>query len=259
MISSIIHRELDPGPINAVLNHKDVRPWVANGDEPLDVSAQVADERNVFLFGEHGGVGFLQILPGVYEAHTQVLPTGRGEWTRRMTEACVRFMFTRTDAYEIVTRVPAGHIAAKAAAEAQGMKLEFTRPNGVMFRNRVVDCHILSFRVQDWIARTPELAETGQWLHDRMEAEAARLELAIPSHDPDENHNRHAGVAVEMMFGGQYTKAVTLYNRWVSIARHMRDEKIQHVHLVSTAPPIVRFDIGLMRFYADDIEVIREC
>lgn len=255
----MIRRETNAEAVNSVLNHPQVRPWVANGDEPLDVSAQIADERNHFLFGEHGGVGFLQVIPGVYEAHTQVLPSGRGEWTRALTEACVRHMFTRTDAYEIITRVPAGHYAAKAAAEAQGMRLEFTRPNGVMFRNRIVDCHILSFRVQDWVARTPALAETGQWLHERMESEALRLGIPIETHEPDENHNQYAGAAVEMMFGGQYGKGVGIYNRWVSAARHVRAGKLQHVQLVSTTPPVVRFDIGLMRFHTDDIEVILTC
>lgn len=259
MINSIVHRVTDPMEVNVIINDPAVRPWVANGNEPLDVTPQLSDDRNVFLFGEHGGVGFLQVMPGIYEAHTQVLPAGRGEWTKKLTEACVRFMFTRTEAYEIVTRVPSGHVAAKAAAEAQGMKLEFTRSNNVMFRNRVVDCHILSFRIQDWIARTPELASTGAWLHHRMESEATRLGIAVDTHEPDENHNLYVGAAIEMMFGGQYVKAVTFYNRWVSIARHMRDGALQHVQLVSTDPPTVRFDIGLMRFHADDIEVIREC
>jgi hypothetical protein len=254
-----LSRETTPGRVNAILNHPAVRPWVANGSEPLDVTAQIANTRNVFLFGEHGGVGFLQSQPGVYEAHTQVLPEGRGEWTREMTEAAVGFMFTCTDAYEITTRIPAGHIAAKAAAEAQGMRFEFTRENGVMFRNRTVDCHVYSFRVQDWVPRGSGLIEMGQWLHRRMDEEAARLGLTIPTHEDDENHNRYVGAAVRMMFGGQWQKAISFYNRWVTLARHARNGELQHVSLVSGNPLIIRFDIGLMRFHPDDIEVILPC
>lgn len=254
-----IERVTDPRTVNDVLNHRDVRPWIANGTEIIDISAQIADSRNVFLFGEHGGVGFLHAQDGVYEAHTSVMPAGRGEWTRDMTESCVRFMFTRTDAYEITTRIPKGHIAAKAAAEAQGMRFEFTRENGVVFRNRVVDCHVYSFRIQDWIPRAQGIVKTGEWLHWRMENEANRLGLDIPTHEPDENHNRYVGASVEMMFGGQFVKAVTLYNRWVTLARHIRDGQLQHVSLVSVNPLVVKFDIGFMRFHDDDIEVIRAC
>lgn len=255
----IIQRETDAQRVNEILNHPGVRPWVANGTERLDVSSQIADKRNVFLFGDNGGVGFLYTQPGVYEAHTQVLPSARGAWTRAMTEACVRYMFTRTDAYDITTRVPVGHIAAKAAAEAQGMRHEFTRPDGVVFQDRIVDCHVMSFRVQDWVARTSALAETGQWLHDRLAAEAERLSIADEGHEPDLNHNQYVGAAVEMMFGGQCQKAVSLYNRWVTAARHLRDGKLQHVALVSETPPTVRFDIGLLQFSDNDVKVIRAC
>jgi hypothetical protein len=256
----MIERQTNADRINEIVNHPAVRPYVANSNEGvLDLTATVADQRNHILCGDHGAVAFLWAQDGIYEAHTQVLPRGRGEWTRELTEACVRHMFTRTDAYEIMTRVPAGHIAAKTAAEAQGMRFEFTRPRGVMFRDRVVDCHIYSFRLQDWVARTPVLAETGEWLHERMEEEAARLALDVEPHEADDNHNRYVGAAIEMAFGGQWAKAVGFYNRWVTAARHIRNGKLQHVQLVSVDPLVVRFDIGLMRFHADDIEVIREC
>lgn len=255
----MITRETSSDRINAILNHPQVRPWVANGQDALDLTEAVSNPGNFLLMGEFGGVMFLKIQYGIYEAHTQVLPDGRGKWTRQLTEACVRYMFTRTDAYEIVTRVPAGHIAAKAAAEAQGMRHEFTRPNGTVFRDRVVDCHVYSFRVQDWVPNAPGVEQTGVWLHERMAAEAARLHIDAPTHDEDANHNRYAGAAIEMAFGGQPVKAVATYNRWVTLARHTRDGKLQHVQLVSVDPLVVRFDLGLMRFHADDIEVIQTC
>lgn len=255
----ILRRETNPTRVNDLLNHPSVRPWIANGSDRVDVSQQVMDEKNLFLFGEFGGVGFIFIQPGIYEAHTQVLPEGRGAWTRDLTESCVKYMFTRTEACDIITRVPSGHVAAKAAAEAQGMRLEFTRSNGVMFRNKIVDCHILSFRIQDWVARTTTLAETGQWLHDRMAAEADRLGLKHESHEPDLNHNQYTGAAVEMMFGGQPWKAVSLYNRWVTSARHMRNGKLQHIKLMAIDPPMVQFDIGLLQFKDNDVEVVLSC
>ena len=256
----MIKRATDAGHLNAILNHPTVRPWVApKAEGVLDLTGMVADERNVVLMGELGGCAFLWLQPGIYEVHTQVLREGRGKWTRALTEACVRHMFTRTEAYEIVTRVPAGHLAAKAAAEAQGMRFEFTRPEGCLFRDRPTDVHIYSFRLQDWVVRGDGLAETGAWLHSRMEQEADRLGITVPRHDEDPNHNRYVGAAVEMVLGGRPGKGVAFYNRWVSLARQTRGGMLQHVSLVSENPTVIRFDIGLMRFHADDIEVIRSC
>jgi hypothetical protein len=255
----MISRHLSAERINEVCNHPAVRRYVANGTEPLDLTRQVADTRNILLMGEHGGMMFLHVLDGVYECHTQVLPEGRGQWTRQLTEACMRTMFTRTDAYEIVTRVPTPHVAAKAATVAQGMTYEFTRENGVIFRDRVCDVDIYSLRIQEWVARAPGLIEVGAWLHGRMEAEAKRLGITVPPHADDENHNRYVGAAALMAFGGAGVKAVMTYNRWSTLARHMRDGEISRVSLVSAAPVVIRIDIGLLKFHTDDIEVIREC
>jgi hypothetical protein len=256
----MIERATTAAGINAVLNHPDVRPWVANAaDGAIDMTPVVADARNFVLMGDHGGCVFLFVQPGLYEVHTQVLPAARGAWTRSMTEASVRYMFTKTDAYEVVTRIPKGHVAAKAAAEVQGMRYEFTRQAGVVFRDRRVDVHIYSFRLQDWVPRGCGLLETGQWLHRRMEQEAQRLAIDTPTHDDDENHNRYVGAAVEMMFGGQVGKAIAFYNRWVTLARQARDGQLQHISLVSLQPLVIQFDIGLMQFHAGDIEVIRTC
>lgn len=256
-----VHRYFTAGRMNRILNHEAVRPWLANSGDPiLDISADVADHRNILLMGRYGGTFYRPIQEGVYEVHTAVLPDGRGEWAGRMTAASLHLMFTASDAYEVVTRVPKGHIAALAAAKAVGMKHEFTARNAVRFRDRITDLHVLGIRVQDWVASAPELVERGEWLHRRMAEEAVRLGIeAQPHDDDDESHNRYAGAAIAMVFGGQPRKAVLTYNRWVSLVRHVRNGVLQHVQLVSTDPTVIRFDIGLMRFHAGDIEVIREC
>lgn len=256
----MIQREFTANRLNAILNHPAVRPWVANDDAGvIDVSAAVSNERNVLLMGEHGGMFFVCLQPGIYELHTQVLPSGRGEWARDMAEACALFMFTRTDAFEVLTRIPGGHVAARVAAEAMDMRMEFLREGGCVFKNRVTDLRVYSQRIQEWAARAPGMVDLGRWLHNRMAQEAARLGLPNVLHDDDENHNRYVGVATAMAFGGQPGKAVSYYNRWVSICRHGADGKLHTVELVSVNPLVIRFDLGLMKMVGDDIEVIRTC
>jgi hypothetical protein len=255
----LIERHTTAEWLNQVANHEAVRPWIAPGTEPLDLSAQVSDKRNVLLMGEHGGCLFVQIGPGIFEVHTQVLPSGRGAWTRALSEACALYMFTRTEAYEIMTRVPDGHVGAKAGALAQGFRHEFIREKAYLFRGRLSDIHICGLRIQDWAARAPGMVELGHWLHERMHQELARLGISDPTHEDDENHNRYAGVTLEMARGGQLPKAVLFYNRWASLARHSRGGKIAHIALVSRDPPVIRFDLGLMKLVGDDIEVMRSC
>jgi hypothetical protein len=194
---------------------------------------------------------FFCLTPGLYEAHTQVLPAGRGAWTLGMTKAAIHWLYTRTDAYEIVTRIPRGHIGARAAAIATGLKYDFTRPDEAMFRGRRVDVHIHSQRCQDWIREADGLVEKGQWFHERLHQEAKRLGIEQPMHDDDENHNRHAGAAIEMAMNDQPNKGVAFYNRWALASRH------KPVELVGTDPPVIRFDIGLLFIGSKDIEVVR--
>lgn len=243
-------RDSDAGRINAVLNDPRVRPWVADaGEGILDIAPAVANRDNVLLMGEYGGLVFFKRMPSIYEVHTQVLPEGRGKWALEMMRAAAAWMFIRTDCCEIVTRIPQGHIAARAAAMALGMRHEFTREEGCRFRGKDVPVHIHCLRIQDWAIDAPGLIEQGEWFHRRLGEEARRLGIAEPLHAPDENHNRYVGGAIAMAMHGQPVKATAFYNRWALAARHAP------VALVSVNPVVARFDIGLLRV-TDDIEVI---
>lgn len=248
-----IWRSYDAREINAVLNEPRVRPWVADAKEGvLDISAKVANKGNVLLMGQWGGFVCLGYGAGIYEVHTQVLPEGRGAWTSDFAAAGFHYMFTRTDCVEIITRVPQGHVAAKALTEHVGFRYEFTRHNECLFRGNVVDVSIYSRSLMDWVKDAPGLIERGQWLHDEMRAQAKALGVTEQPHDDDENHNRYAGAAVEMALGGQAMKGVNWYNRWALACRHSL------IALVSKDPPTVKFDIGYLRLQGEKIEVLRE-
>ena len=250
----IVHvdRATDARQMNALLNKPDVRPWVADlGDGVLDIGPLVANPANYLLMGEWGGVFFGCLGAGIYEAHTVVDPCARGRWGRGMLQAVAHWMFTRTDAYDITTRIPEGHTGALAAAVKTGMRPEFVIPAGTIFRGRICDVHVLSFRVQDWMATAPRLVECGRWFHERLASEAWRLGIQNTPHGDMESHNRYVGAAAMMMFGGQPVKAATIYNRWAMIHRH------RTIELVSAS--CIKTDIGLIHFTnSGDIEVIRE-
>lgn len=246
-----VERHLKADVLNEIANDPHVRPWVAPGKEPLDLSFQVENRNNILLVGEHGCCLFLRMMPGVYEVHTQVRREGRGEWTNALTAACAHQMFLRSDAYEIMTRVPSGHLAAKAAAVSAGMRYDFTREKECNFRGKLIDAHIYSFRIQDWLPMAPpSVSDKGRRFHDRLHEEAERLGIEDPAHADDENHNLYVGAAVEMVLAGMPVKAMLTYNRWAIASRH------EPITLVSLNPVVAKIDHGLyVTFEGDDIKV----
>lgn len=246
-----IQREFNADRINLILNDPEIRPWVADMSEGvLDISKQVANTNNVLLMGEFGGCYFAKLTSTMYEVHTQVLPEGRGAWVKDFLRAVRHYIFTRTDAVEVVTRVPLGHAGAKYAAKYVGMKHEFTRPDGCRFKGEIIPVEIYSERIQDWAAEAPYLVEKGEWLHEKMREEGKRLGLKEAPHEDDENHNRYVGATLEMVYGGQYNKAVAFYNRWALVSRHPT------ISLVSTEPPAIRFDVGVLKLTSDGVEIL---
>jgi hypothetical protein len=211
----VIERVFSADSLNKIVNDPSVYPWVCGAhDGPLDLSGVVADQKNVALVGEHGGVVFHQHQPGYYEAHTQMLPAGRGRWALRAVNEALHWMFTRTDAVEIVTRVPRGNLAALALTRAIHGVYEFTVPSGWVIAGETVPADIFALRIQDWMRTATGIVPRGEWFHHRLQSEYASFGVSEKPHADDPCHDRYVGAAVEMMLHGQSRKAVVFYNRW---------------------------------------------
>ena len=205
--------------LNEVVNEPSVYHWVhGNQVGYLDLSPVVLNPYNYLLMGEHGGVLFVQHMPGIYEAHTQVLPAGRGKWTLDMVNEALKYMFTKTDALEIMTKVPKGNLGARALVRAIHGSFEFRRENGWVVDGKPIYADIFALSVQNWIKTAPNLTEKGRWFHNKLEAEFAKVGRVDPQHPDDDVHDRYVGAAAEMILGGQTGKAIVFYNRWASMA-----------------------------------------
>lgn len=232
----LIERATDAEFINDILNHPAVRPWVADASEGvLDVSSIAGNAANYCLVGDYGTCLFVQYYEGAYEVHTAIVPEGRGEWAKNFAEAVLHYMFTATDAIEILTRVPQGHIAAKALTEAVGFHHHFTTAPECLFRGQKVPCHIYMLALQDWAMRAPDMAEKGADFHDWLNASVKGA-----PHEVDPAHNRVVGVALDMLVAGRTRKALVWYNRWSVAARHAP------VRLLEDSPPQIMFDAGIL-------------
>lgn len=215
-----VERVYDAQWANRVSNDPSVYPFVRGLTKgPLDMTRVAADRRHVLLTGEHGFQLYALQPSGLFEAHTCVLPSGRGAWTLAFVQACLHWMFTRTFAVEIFTRVPQGNLGARALVRAIHGTYEATQQNGWVKDLDPIPADMFSLNLPAWARTAPGLVERGHWFHERLEAEYARHGCADPlPHPDDETHDRYAGLAAEMFLNGQPQKAVTVYNRWASIA-----------------------------------------
>lgn len=237
--------------VNEVVNHEEVYPWVhGTVVGPLDLTPVVQDPRNVVLWGEQGGAVFIGLQPSIYEIHVQVLPNGRGRWALEMTQAVLRWMFTKTDAMEIVTRVPKGNIGAKVLAHKVGFTKEFDRPDGWVMDHKSVPVGVWSLQLQKWMATAPGLDKAGQKFHDMLVVEYGKMGKVESLHPEDPNHDRYVGAAVEMIHGGQPFKAMVFYNRWAKLSGY------QEISLLKTEPVIIDIAESILMFKNDEIRVV---
>lgn len=248
-----IVREADATRINAVVNHDAVRPRVTMpGQGALDLTEAVADRRNVILMTEDGlgGIVFHQHEPGIYEAHTQFLPEARGRDALAAVKAMIAYMFTATDAMELLTRCPVGNRPAEALTRSVGGVLDFERPSAWMTDKGPVAVRHYALRYHDWVRTADMISDLGSWFHDRLEAENARLGIPDEIHDDDPAHDRHVGACVAMILCGQPAKAITLYNRWARFAGY------EPIDILSVDPLVIDIKTHVLRVAGGDFEVL---
>lgn len=119
-----LRRSFDAAFINSVINDERIYPWVAYRIPrgTLDLSSLLADERNVLLVNEGGGVFFNWQGPGLYEAHIQFLPSHRGRWAFRAARNAVEWMFQNTAAQTLMAVIPRTHLGSQRVAKSAGFR-----------------------------------------------------------------------------------------------------------------------------------------
>jgi hypothetical protein len=245
----IVSRQTSSTRINAILNHPDVLPWVSKDGAPLDLGP-IIEHPDVFaIYGEYGGQVYHRLQPGLFEAHSAALPQGRGTWMVEATHQSLKWLFTHTEAVEIVTRVPVGNVAAKGLARAIHGAHDCTLRGAWVKDGQPLDCDIYSLTIQGWMKSSPLLPAEGRRFHDRLEAEFARLGISELAHPDDETHDRVVGAAFSMCLGGQPQKACVFYNRTASLAGW------QQISVISLNPLVVDIGSAILVMRGDDFFV----
>lgn len=245
-----VSREFAAEHLNAVVNDPAVRPWVGGGTGPLDLSGLVADRANYLLMGLGGGILFQRIDAGFYEAHTQFLPEARGPSAVRAVRDALRYMFTRTDAVEIVTKVPEGNAGALGLVRAIHGQKQFRREKAWPSAAGPVAVDFYALSINAWAGKAEELAASGEWFHGKLEAAKAETVGAAPPHDDDEAHDRYVGATVEMVAAGQIAKAMGFYARWARFAGY------GPIAVIATNPVVIDIGDAILAVRGDNFEVL---
>lgn len=248
-----IDRIFDAAPANEILNHPDIHSWVAGDFKGyVDLQPIIDNRDNVVLHHANGVATFIKLQNGFYEMHIAVLPEARGAWVRKASEYCFRYMFTHTDAIELITRCPQNNEAAYHSAVASGMKLEFTTGN--IWKTAIgnsIPMDVMTIGINQWTNWDRTIAEEGEWLHKRYDEEFARLGITVMRHAPDANHNRYTGAAVAMIREGQIRKGVGFYNRWAMLAG------FSPLEVTCLDPVEITVDGFTMRIVENDFEIVK--
>lgn len=248
----LVTRSFDAADINAIFNDPSVFPLVSvPGIEKIDVTELLKDPRNVLLMGEGGGILFCWHDIGTYEVHTAFLPQSRGRNALKVSLAAYRWMFTHTDCWTLLTKVPAINPAAEKFCQLVGATKEFERKNVWPTLEGMADMSYWSLCYDDWIRKTPSLKQSGRAFHVRLEQEFARHGAKEEIHPDEDCHDLHVGACAEMIYGGQLDKAILLYNRWASFAGY------RLIGLVSRAPAVIDIGNSLLQITGDTFKVIR--
>lgn len=247
----MLERHFTAERINEIVNHPSIYPVIrGHHTGPLDLSRITSNPDHICLVGEYGCVLFIKHQPGIYEFHTSTLESGRGQWMLDGAKFAFRWMFVRTDAFEIITKCPDGNIAAKAGARAVGCTQVFrTRPTWATDKG-LVPVDIWSLVIQNWIKICPEIAKTGELFHEKLQEKYTKLGKIEPIHEDDTVHNQYVGATVEMLLSNQINKAIAFYNRFAAMASYLP------IKLVSYDPLVIDIFEAKLIIKDGDFEVI---
>ncbi|MFK3647910.1 hypothetical protein ACI2IY_05660 [Lysobacter enzymogenes] len=229
-----------PDFLESVANDPRVFPAVScAGMERVDLAPVWGD--CIGLEFDTGGWLFHRLRPAYYEVHTLFLP--RSRYVREMALAAAHYMFTGTDAMELVTKVPVDLPSALALAKASGFTERFTRKGAWIRDSGAVDVVYLGLTLDEWARGVGReyLAERGEWFHQQLGEHQ--------THDDDPIHDLFVGLGIACAEAGQADKGLWLYNRWAAFAGYRPLEMKRGA---------IRFDGVVLRVSGENVTVEKE-
>jgi RimJ/RimL family protein N-acetyltransferase len=145
----MLTRQRTASRLTELANDKSIYPWIKG---PLvgrfETCSIVNNPNNIVMIGEYGGYVFLGMGDGIYDAHSLILPEGRGKWALKAAHEALDSIFEI--ATEVTMMVPKGNIAVRALVLRLGAKLKERRENGWWRDGASIPTDIFSITKEDW-------------------------------------------------------------------------------------------------------------
>lgn len=234
-------RTLDATALNDTANHPEVRPFLG-GSGYLELSPIVGNPANYALTVGKSGFVLICHEPGIYEVHSMFLPEDR-HMSHAAMQAGFEYMFTRTDCYRILTRVPDSNKAALGLAKRGGFIEQFHRISDMG------PASYMALDIEQWAMRCDTLEAWGQWFHEELEKAKAAAGSTLEVHEDDASHDIAVGACCLMVAAGNAAKGVAFYNRWAKFAGYAT------ITLISQTPPVIDVVDAIVSF-DEDIEFL---
>lgn len=237
----MIRRTMDAVFLNDLANDPCVRPWLG-GEGELDLAPMITDLRNVAIRTDHGAWVFHNLGAGTYEVHTMFRPAGRGKALLAAAKDALTYLFSTTDAVDIVTKCPDDNEPARLASAQIGFKERFRRDNawsdgvGISYRG---------LSIVDWAFGSSDCLTAGRDFHDKIAAAKVAAGTEDTIHAADEAHDRMAGAASLLVLAGNTEKGVSFYNHWAIFAGYAAVEAISRT-IIDIRDAVVEVRAGKM-------------
>ena len=108
--------------LNWLLNHPLINPWIGGNGSSVDAS--VVDKPNIILEAEYGAFWFIELSPGVWDAHTQFLPDSVN--TYELGIEAIEYIRAQPGYKKITTQGPRDNPRAIRFLEKLGFKYTHT-------------------------------------------------------------------------------------------------------------------------------------
>lgn len=147
----MIERLFSAERVNDIVNHPSIYPWICGPVAgAIDLSESIASGKYTVLMGEHGGFLFWNLGGGIFDAHSAVLPNGRGPWAVLAAQRALQWMFEKEGALEILMAVPKGNVAVRALVRVLKAKYRGTIEDGWWRDGRSIPSDIFSMTKTDF-------------------------------------------------------------------------------------------------------------
>jgi hypothetical protein len=138
--------------VDQVLNLPEIRLWTTYEGQGRIESEKLMKPPNIFVVDERGVVAANYVEPGIYNVHTNLLPSCRGQKAVEAASEFLRFLFLEQEVSELRTSIPETMPHVKRFAKQFGFRWIYNRKEAWKVLGTLVDMGFYSITREQYLA-----------------------------------------------------------------------------------------------------------